>query len=203
MSVELWIGLATANFIACVSPGPNVALIVGTTLGGGCRRGLAAAAGVLIAEAAWAFAALAAIAGLLIIEDGLFGALQTLGALVLLGFGACVLRDAVRGGASAERRTSTTAMPTLMSRGFCVGLANPLALIFFIAVFPQFMADGQVDIAAIAICVSAVVASAALGLAPYLAFAACLTRRSVAGLLNGLSGAAMIGLAFGLMTTAG
>lgn len=83
----------------------------------------------------------------------------------------------------------------MLGKGVCIGLANPLALMFFLSVFPQFVTaeDTAFNGASVLFCISAIVVSAALALAPYLALAAMLARSAVAAMLHRVSGVLLVG----------
>jgi threonine/homoserine/homoserine lactone efflux protein len=161
-------GLAAANLAASVAPGPNVALVVGASARGGARAGLAACAGVLVAETIWALCALLAIGGLAARIDP--APLRQAGGATLIGLGLWSLAQRPGGMVAAARPR----LGALLGQGVLVGLANPVALVFFAAVFPPLVGDATLTPGVCALCVAAVALSSAAGLAPWLAGSAWL-----------------------------
>ena len=137
MSIQLYLVFVVASALLVATPGPNVALIVGTSLTHGARTGLTAVAGVNIGV----MIQLAVVAaGLSWIVDLLPGILT---------------RSAHRRRVSAVPRHPTLwkavkpSVPAPLSperafaRGFAVAFANPKTLIFQAAFLPQFLDNGQ------------------------------------------------------------
>lgn len=201
MTLEMWIGLAALNFLASLSPGQNVALVGGTVLRSGTRSGVAAVLGILLAEAVWAILALCAVIGVLQLDGTLMFGLQLAGGVLLILFGLSIL--AARIVCTAPEAAPEIALDKRMiGKGACIGFANPLALVFFLSVFPQFVTVDDTGLSAFSVifCVSAIVLSAALALAPYFALAAMLARSAVSNMLQRVSGAMLVG--FGLLVLA-
>lgn len=138
MSLELYLIFVLASAVLIATPGPNVALIVGTSLRHGARAGLLTAAGANCG----ATLQLAAIAlGLTWIVDLFarhFDLIRYAGAAYLAVLGLQQLL--------ARRPPAGTDLPSLrgeraFGRGFAVAFANPKTLIFQAAFLPQFLTD--------------------------------------------------------------
>lgn len=166
MSLEIWIALAAANFIASLVPGQNAALIGSSTARSGLPGGSFAMAGILAAELIWSVAALVIALGARELSPTLWTALQIGSGIVLLALGLHTLRaapvDAIDVG-RAPRRAHVAA------HGLWIGLANPMALVFFLSLFPAFVPVNATapDLGMLVFYASAVVASSAAGLVPY------------------------------------
>ena len=138
MSIELYLVFVAATALLIATPGPNVALIVGTSLTHGMRTGLMAVAGVNVGV----MIQLAVVAaGLSWIVDAFarnFDVIRFVGAAYLLFLGIQTLWR--------SRKPSTPAplsAQRAFSRGFAVAFANPKTLIFQAAFLPQFLSDGE------------------------------------------------------------
>ena len=192
MTLETWTALAAANLLASIAPGQNVALVGATTVRSGLRGGMLAIGGILVAELVWSCLALFLALGAREVSPTLFGALQAASGAFLLCFGAATLRARPGRDEAEARRRCRPALD-----GVWIGLANPLALIFFLSLFPSFVAEDAraTSPAVLLFYASAVLASSAAGLVPWLALSGALARAGLAARsLTILSGLALIGL---------
>ena len=117
-------------------PGPNVALIVGTSLEHGRRAGLITVAGAVAAMVVQLAAVGAGLAALMASASHVFAVLRWLGVayLTVLGIRAFLARPAVLAPRAAPRSSASSAL-----RGFGVSITNPKTLLFYGAFLPQFI----------------------------------------------------------------
>ena len=187
--MDTWIALALANLVASAAPGQNVALVGSATARSGLPGGGCAIGGILLAEAVWSGVALALALGARKMGPNIFAALELGSGIVLLAFAVHTLRPL---GLTAHGGPPRTGPARLTAEGFWIGLANPLALIFFVSLFPAFVsttgpAPGPSQVG---FYVSAIVLSSAAALAPYPVGSRLLARAGpsrVHGLVSGLS----------------
>ncbi len=136
MSLSSYLGFLLATVALVLLPGPNVALIVGNSLAGGKRLGLAIILGTASAAALQVGATVFGLALLLASAAPVFAWLRWLGVvyLAVLGlrawFAAPVALDAGAAPRSVRRAVAT---------GFAVSLTNPKTLLFLGAFLPQFV----------------------------------------------------------------
>lgn len=138
MSLQLYLVFVAASALLIATPGPNVALIVATSLAHGARFGLLTVAGVnlgLVLQLAVLAAGLTWIVELFARH---FDLIRYAGALYL----------AILGLQQLLARAEPTKMPALSSerafaRGLAVAFANPKTLIFHAAFLPQFLSGGE------------------------------------------------------------
>jgi len=141
MSLELYLVFVVATALLIATPGPNVALIVGTSLTHGARTGLTAVAGVnvgVVIQLAVVAAGLSWIVDLFALH---FDVIRFVGAAYLLFLGIQTLwktRGAVAGAPVAPLSANRA-----FGRGLAVAFANPKTLIFQAAFLPQFLGNGQ------------------------------------------------------------
>jgi|GEM_PF-3956004 len=195
MTIELWFALAAANFAASVAPGQNVALVGSAAVRAGLWGGVAAGAGILVAELAWSVLALALLLGARDVSPALFTGLQLASVASLIWIGVCILREPAADAKSA--RGARCSVRRLAMRGIWIGAANPLALVFFLSLLPGFV-PAQTDLAnpaALAFFVSAVLASTVAGLAPWLVASGVLARSGLGWCLQVFSGCALLVIA--------
>ena len=122
-----------------IIPGPNVLVIVSTSLAHGKAHGLRTVAGTSVAMLFQLLIAAVGTGWLVVaISDGLFW-LKWAGVLYLIYLGLSTLRAA-----SAEADLATPDNGRTFFRGFWVSLLNPKTIVFFSAFLPQFVsAEGS------------------------------------------------------------
>ncbi|HCL4184092.1 TPA: LysE family translocator, partial [Pseudomonas aeruginosa] len=128
--------LAAVFAVALVSPGPDVALVVRTSLHQGRRAGLASALGLACGILLHTTLVLTGVSLLLSRTPVLFAILQALGALYLAWLGVGALRAWLRRGDGQPGRLDGALPPSPLGpwlRGVATNLFNPKALVFFIA----------------------------------------------------------------------
>ena len=133
----------------CIAPGPDIVQVM-RVASRSVRAGLWCTAGITAGIAVWLTASLAGMSALIAAHPGLLGLLQLFGGLFLAWMGT----QSVRSGVRARRATShivatedspaapvaDTEMPAHAFRlGLYTNLSNPKALVFFGAVFAQFI----------------------------------------------------------------
>ena len=148
MDWSLWLMFALTEGVLTVTPGPAVLFVVSQGLRCGTTDALWSAVGILFANALFFALSGTGVGALLTASGYLFTLVKSVGAAYLLYLGATALlrpaglpRDRENGngngngngvGVGVERRT-------LFLRGFILQLSNPKALLFFVAILPQFV----------------------------------------------------------------
>lgn len=135
MSFEAWLAFCLTETVLSFTPGPAVLFVVSVALARGSRPGLAAALGILAANALYFALSATGIAALILASGRLFTALKWIGAgyLVWLGLRMLFARGAAAAAPTPER------VQRAFARGLVVQGANPKALVFFVALLPQFI----------------------------------------------------------------
>lgn len=137
------ISLETAGFFALaaillvVTPGPNMLLILSISMARSARDGLLTLIGVQIANYSHATLAGLGISGLVLHVPYGFETLKTAGALYLLwlAWGAWRAPSVLEAGPVGGRRGAGG----LIGQGFLTNMLNPKVILFFLALFPQFI----------------------------------------------------------------
>jgi threonine/homoserine/homoserine lactone efflux protein len=138
MSFELYLVFVVASVLLIATPGPNVALIVGTSLRYGQRSGLMTVAGVnsgLILQLSAVAVGLSWVVDLFARH---FDLIRYVGAAYLIVLGLQQLLS----------KRKADELPALsheraFGRGFAVAFANPKTLVFQAAFLPQFLTPGE------------------------------------------------------------
>ena len=194
--------------LVIITPGPDTAIIIRNSVAGGRATGLATAAGVATGQAIWACATSAGIAALLIACEPLFLAVKYAGAAYLVWLGVQSLRATVRPTAREDGRAMPTrhglAPAAAFRQGVLSDLSNPKMAAFFTSLLPQFAPSGTANFEGLFALGLVFSLMTLLWLAAYaLAIArvgSWLRRRTFRRMLDGLTGAALIGLGLKLAT---
>ena len=138
MTTLTWLFYVAAVFVLTVTPGPSVLMAISTSVKFGPKKALIASVGsttaivgIMILSALGLGAALAA-------SETLFTALKWLGASYLAYLGVMALMSKANK-ISASNTSDAINDHRLFRQGFLVGASNPKALLFFGALFPQFI----------------------------------------------------------------
>lgn len=136
-----WTTFALAAVLLNLSPGPDIAFILGQTVKGGRRAGFAAMMGVWTGALIHVAGAAAGLSAILASSAIAFSIVKWVGAAYLIFLGIKALRS--RGGSFVDSRAKGGAAATrVMRQGVMVSLLNPKVAIFFLAFLPQFVVPG-------------------------------------------------------------
>ncbi|HEX6535800.1 MAG TPA: LysE family translocator [Gemmatimonadaceae bacterium] len=141
MTWHTWGFFAVTELVLCLSPGPAVLFVVAQALGHGTRRSVWANLGILASNLFYFVLSALGLGAVLLSSHALFLAVKYIGAVYLVWLGV----STIRGGGVAMRATadrSSVSGPRILARGFATQAANPKALVFFVALLPQFLAPG-------------------------------------------------------------
>jgi RhtB (resistance to homoserine/threonine) family protein len=192
--------------LVIMTPGPDTAVTIRNTLTGGRAGGVATALGVATGQAIWALATSAGIVALLVASEPLFQAVKYAGAAYLVWLGLQSLRAAFRPaagqGAIAAARPPTPG--SAFSQGLVSDLSNPKMAAFFTSLLPQFAPPDTASFVGLILLgllfslltlfwlVSYTLAIARVG--------KVLRRPAIRRALEGITGAALVGLGLKLAT---
>lgn len=154
MTLQTWLLFCATETLLSLTPGPAVLLVVGQALGRGSRAGLAAACGILSANAMYFALSATGLGAILLASSQLFTAIKWLGAIYLIIVGLQMIVRPERlveeagspapGGHGLSAPVEQDFSPARQGRssfwrGFVTQAANPKALVFFTALLPQFI----------------------------------------------------------------
>jgi threonine/homoserine/homoserine lactone efflux protein len=125
--------------LVIMTPGPDTAVTIRSTLAGGRRAGVMTAFGVVTGQACWTVAASGGITALLIASEPAFLAVKYAGAAYLAYLGLGALVAAIKGAEPAEHtQLPALARTTAYRQGLLSDLSNPKMAAFFTSLLPQF-----------------------------------------------------------------
>lgn len=137
MSLNTWLVYVAAVFVLTVTPGPSVLMTVSTSVNRGFRQAVLAALGSTIAIVCIMGLSAVGLGAILSTSELLFSVLKWAGAAYLAYLGITSLLSPNRNLLLSEQVEPM--QPRSFVRGFLVGASNPKALVFFTALFPQFI----------------------------------------------------------------
>lgn len=207
MPIDTWLLYVTTILAFMSTPGPSHLLMLSNSMSHGFRPSLATAAGDLTANALQMLAASLGLAAVLIASQSAFAAVKWAGVAYLIWMG---IRTWQR--ASKPRRVdgsaSSISLKKLWFQGFFTSAANPKAVVFFAALFPQFIHASHDFMTQAVILGATYIIIDGLFLTSYGASAAWIARRLKAGasaILDRIGGTCLIAAAvlLGLKTLRG
>ena len=139
MTAEVLLGFIATCILLAVTPGPNMALILSSTLGGGLREGLVTLSGCLTGLAILVIVATVGMTSVMLLMSEWFDWVRFAGAVYLVYLGVRQLLQYWR-----RRDGVLPAVPAVSAgsryvQGVLVALSNPKVLLFLGAFFPQFV----------------------------------------------------------------
>jgi threonine/homoserine/homoserine lactone efflux protein len=137
MSLETWLLYVAAVAAMMSTPGPSQLLMLSNSLAHGFRRSLATAAGDLTANFFQMLLAGLGLAALIATFENALTVIKWAGVLYLLYLGTRMLLGKNGGGDKEAAKRSS--LRRLWLQGFVTSASNPKAVVFFAALFPQFI----------------------------------------------------------------
>lgn len=136
-----WLTFLTAAVLLNLSPGPDIAFILGQTAKGGAKAGFAAMFGIWTGAGGHALLAALGLSAILATSAVAFSTVKWVGAGYLIWLGIKALRS--RGGGLVGNKGGEKASHWKIYRqGLFVSLLNPKVAVFFLAFLPQFVVEG-------------------------------------------------------------
>lgn len=139
MSLNSWLFFSGTEALLCVTPGPAVLFVLSYGLAQGGRASLWANAGILAGNAFYFVLSALGLGAVLLASHEIFMVVKYLGAGYMIYLGARTIRGAGLAIPAAGVVSATTEDWRTLARGFALQAANPKALIFFVALLPQFI----------------------------------------------------------------
>jgi homoserine/homoserine lactone efflux protein len=138
MTLETWVLFCLTETVLCFIPGPAVLFVLATALRRGFRPASVAAGGILAGNTFYFALSASGIAAIIVASHAVFSALKWAGAAYLVWLGTRMLLSRAAGPRPTPQPSNGHG-ERLFSRAFIVQAANPKALVFFIALLPQFI----------------------------------------------------------------
>jgi len=138
MTLEVWLLYIGTLFLFMSTPGPSHLLMISVSMSNGFRRSLATAAGDLSANTIQILLAGFGLAAIVVSSRNGFAVVKWLGVAYLTWIGCKTFLASFRDHEKAKF-IKQASLSSLWFRGFVTSAANPKAVVFFAALFPQFI----------------------------------------------------------------
>ncbi len=207
MDLSSWLGFVSVALFVTFTPGPAVLMAISNSLSVGPRRAMVGSIGNATGLLAVSAATTAGLGVLLSTSAQAFLVVKLLGACYLIWLGIKQWRQgarmAVAAGDAAAAEVAGLSRRALFLRGVMVALTNPKAILFFTALFPQFMNHPETALRDFVVLTVTFAACAVLAHAFYVVLARAL-RRGLASptrvkLMNRTFGACFVALGVSLI----
>jgi homoserine/homoserine lactone efflux protein len=138
MTLQVWIAFATLVTVLSLTPGPAVLLVLSQALSRGVARTAWTILGIMAANTLYFVLCGIGVSAVLIGSAKIFSAIKWIGAgyLILIGANEAFSRNP---NLSIEAAKGTRARTAQFLKGFVLQASSPAALVFFVAVIPQFL----------------------------------------------------------------
>jgi len=146
-SLAHWATFFTAAILLNLSPGPDMAFILGQTAQRGERSGFAAMFGIWTGTLIHVMFAALGLSAVLATSSVAFSVVKWMGAAYLIWLGIQALRSEGTS-LSADGQTSPASLQRIFKQGVLVSVLNPKVGIFFLAFLPQFVEVGAGPVSA-------------------------------------------------------
>jgi len=146
-SLVHWAAFFTAAVLLNLSPGPDMAFILGQTAKGGMRSGFSAMFGIWTGAFVHVLFAALGLSAVLATSAVAFSMVKWIGAAYLIWLGIQALRS--KGSIiSANGQDPPKGMMRIFQQGALVAILNPKVAVFFLAFLPQFVEVGAGPVSA-------------------------------------------------------
>ena len=149
MSFEFILAFSATVFVASIIPGPSMLLALTHGMQHGMKKTTASALGNVLVTLVQALVSIVGLGAVLMASETVFLVIKWVGAAYLVYMGISILfsRGLLLPGQGTEGLSNTsgageTSLRRLFVQGAMVTAGNPKAIVFFTAVFPQFIHPG-------------------------------------------------------------
>lgn len=140
MNWETWLLFLVTEIVLSMSPGPAVLLVISQSMRSGGWQGIWAALGILSANVIWFTLSAIGVGTVILAAGPWFTGLKWIGAAYLVYLaGQALLGNDRAGGDSGQLMPEAKSARTIWMHGLVLQLTNPKALMFFVALLPQFI----------------------------------------------------------------
>ncbi|WED24961.1 LysE family translocator [Vibrio sp. JC009] len=193
----------TLAFAVTVIPGPLAILTIKNSILYGGRIAISGILGNFVAMVILASISALGLGAIIMASHSLFYALKVLGCLYLIYLGVQAWRAPSNKLGKVKRTKSNRTIRASFKEGFSVGLANPKAIAFITAIFPQFIDLTTSVIPQYAVLILTIESVSLLVLSTYAFIASrlanVLSKEGPMKIFNKLTAAAFVGFGLGLV----
>jgi homoserine/homoserine lactone efflux protein len=137
MPIELWMAFVSMSLLFAVTPGPAVLLTAGQAIARGFAAGFAVVLGTQLGNLFYFVVSAAGLGAILMASETAFTAVKYAGAAYLIYLGIRTMRYAPKAAVPEQEKVPVWRHP--FTQGLLNQLANPKSILFWGALFPQFV----------------------------------------------------------------
>ena len=139
MTFETWLLFVLTEAVLSATPGPAVLFVLSQAIRRGQSKSIWASGGILSANAVYFVLSATSLGAMILASYDLFFLIKWIGAayLIFLGLRSFLHWDSTL--TLPELNSSEISMGRIWRDGFLLQMANPKALVFFVAILPQFI----------------------------------------------------------------
>lgn len=141
MTIDVWTFYVATVLALMSTPGPSQLLMLSNSMTNGFRRSTFTALGDLMANMLQMLAAGAGLATLIASSAQALAIIKWLGVVYLVWLGLRMIIKAGTGSNVGRTAQARNSLGSLWLQGFTTSAANPKAVVFFAALFPQFISS--------------------------------------------------------------
>lgn len=143
MHVESWFIFSSIAFIATITPGPAILLVASHSLQFGIAKSIVTIFGNISGLFLMSALSVAGLSALIFASSLAFSIIKIIGAFYLLYLGIRLWRFGLKGNSNNIYNSSKSHSLSLYTQGLLISLTNPKAIVFTIALFPQFISTTE------------------------------------------------------------
>jgi len=142
-SLDFWLLYVVTVFVASIIPGPSMLLALTHGLKYGAKNSIATALGNTTASVIQGTISVTGLGLLLTTSTTMFMIIKYIGAMYLIYLGVKLFKTPFHIDTDESSKIKQVSKKKLFNESFIVAASNPKALVFFTALFPQFISQGQ------------------------------------------------------------
>ncbi|MEM1129710.1 MAG: LysE family translocator [Pseudomonadota bacterium] len=143
MTFKIWTLYTLAVFVLMCTPGPGQILMLSNATGHGFRRALSTAAGDLCVNVLQMLVVGLGLATIITTSDSALVVIKWAGVAYLIWLGVRKIIQLRFGNIVIERAAADASLGQLWMQGVVTSVANPKEIVFFAALFPQFISGSS------------------------------------------------------------
>ncbi|CZF79582.1 Homoserine/homoserine lactone efflux protein [Grimontia celer] len=143
MAIETWLAFLSIAFIAALSPGPAILLVLTHSFRSGWKRSIFTIAGNVTGLFIMSSASVLGLSALVLNSATAFMVIKAIGAVYLFYIGFKIWRNGMTISLDPSAQEQLAKKGNYYLQGVMVALTNPKAIVFATALFPQFITIEQ------------------------------------------------------------
>lgn len=142
MNIEFWLFYISVVFMASIIPGPSMLLALTHGIKHGYKKSISTALGNTTASVIQAIIAISGLSIIFTSSEVLFEIIRYIGAIYLIYIGITLFKAPAQNTINTDDiEDNNNSIFSMFNQAFFIAIGNPKAIIFFTALFPQFISS--------------------------------------------------------------